>query len=137
MQKLLTSKTDEALLLLRLAFGLMMMVHGWAKLSNFSEMAGGFPDPFGVGSSLSLSLAIGAELGCSLLLLVGLGTRLVLLPLLVTMLVAVFYAHAGDPWQKKELAFAYLMVYSSLLAAGPGRYSLDHRLFGAKSVQGR
>lgn len=132
MQRFLWQKADEGLLFLRVAFGLMMMVHGWGKLANFGQMAGSFPDPFGVGSGLSLSLAIFAELVCSILLLVGLGTRFALIPLMVTMLVAIFYAHGADPWAKKELAVAYLTVYGTLMLAGPGRFSLDRVLFGAK-----
>lgn len=107
-----------------------MMNHGWTKLSNYAQMSGGFPDPFGLGSPLSLSLAIFAEFGCSALLLLGLGTRLALIPLMVTMLVAIFYAHRADPWQKKELAATYLSVYGALMLTGPGRLSLDQALFG-------
>ena len=128
-QILLRQATDSALLLLRVAFGLMMMTHGWSKFSSFSEMSESFADPFGMGPTLSLCMAIFAELGCSTLLLVGAGTRLALLPLMMTMLVAIFYAHGGDPWSKKELAAAYLSVYGTLMVAGPGRFSIDHALF--------
>lgn len=133
MNKLLTPKFDEAILLLRVAFGSMMAFgHGLSKFQNFSTMSGSFPDPFGMGSTLSLAAAVGAELGCSLLLIVGLGTRLALLPLIVTMLVAVFIAHGADPWDVKELAVTYLVVYCAILVAGPGRYSLDAKLFGSR-----
>lgn len=134
MLRLLTSSklSDQALLLLRLAFGLMMMNHGWSKFAGYSQMSEMFPDPFGVGSPISLALAIFAELGCSALLVLGLGTRPALIPLIVTMLVAIFYAHGADPWQKKELAVAYLAVYVTLMFSGPGRFSLDHVLVGRK-----
>lgn len=128
MHKLFWSKPDLGLLLLRIAFGLMMMVHGFQKLSQFSEMSATFPDPFGIGSTASLGLAVFAEFFCSILLIFGLLTPLALVPLIVTMLVAIFYAHSSDPWQKKELAVAYLTVYVALLAAGPGRFSIDARL---------
>lgn len=131
MNKLLISKYDEAILLLRVAFGSMMAFgHGLSKVQNFSKMSGTFPDPFGMGSTLSLASAIGAELGCSLLLILGLGTRLAALPLIVTMLVAIFIAHGADPWKVKELAVTYLAAYIVILVAGPGRYSLDAKLFG-------
>ncbi len=133
MRFLTLTKNDEALLFLRISFGLMMMVHGWQKLSKFSQLSEVFPDPFGMGSTLSLSAAIFAELGCSALLILGLGTRFALIPLVITMLVAIFVAHGADPWSKKELAVAYLAVYATLLASGPGRYSADHAILSRTS----
>lgn len=118
--------TDLGLLALRLAFGFSMaFAHGWGKLQGWEKMSEKFFDPFGLGSATSLAMAIGAEVGCSLLLVVGLGTRLALIPLLITMLVAFFMVHGSDPWAKKEMAFLYLSAYVTLLAAGPGRLSLD------------
>lgn len=116
------------LLVLRVAVGCFMLVHGWQKLTGFSEMADTFPDPIGMGSRLSLISAIGAEFGCSLLLIVGLATRLAAIPLAFTMVVALFVVHAADPWQRKELAAIYLSVYAVLICTGAGRYSLDYLL---------
>ena len=132
MKRFLQLNLDGGLLALRLAFGLMMMVHGLQKLNKFSEYSGFFPDPFGLGSTASLSLAIFAELGCSVLLLLGLLTPLALVALIITMLVAIFYAHGSDPWEKKELAVSYLSAYVTLLLTGPGRYSLDHLFFSKR-----
>lgn len=137
MNRFLASKVDEGLLLLRAAVGLMMMVHGWQKLSNFGAIAGQFADPFGLGPSLSLSLAIFAELACSILLLAGLATRFALLPLLITMATAVLYAHGSDPWKQKELAVLYFMIYAALMVTGPGAYSLDHKLWGSRQPADR
>lgn len=103
----------------------MMMVHGWQKIQGFSRMSQAFPDPFGVGSPLSLTLAIGAEFFCSILVILGVALPLALVPLIVTMLVAIFVAHGSDPWQKKELASCYLATYLTLLASGAGGYSVD------------
>lgn len=114
------------LLMLRVGIGGLMLVHGTGKIQGFSQMADSFPDPFGLGSRLSLILAISAEAGCSLLLIAGAATRLATIPLMVTMLVALFYIHRADPWNVKELAAVYLLVYVSLLLTGPGRFSLDH-----------
>lgn len=129
MNRLFWNRYNEGLLILRIAFGLMMMVHGWSKMQNWGAMSQQFADPFGIGSAPSLALAIFAEFFCSALLVLGLFTPLAAVFLIVTMLVAVFYAHGSDPWQKKELAFAYLMVYTTLLTAGAGTYSLDNKLF--------
>lgn len=113
------------LLVLRVGIGCLMLVHGLQKVMGFGQMADVFPDPIGLGSQLSLIMAIAAEAGCSILLILGLGTRLAVLPLAFTMLVALFLVHANDPWKVKELAAVYLLVYVSLFLTGAGRFSLD------------
>lgn len=120
---------DYALLLLRLAFGITMIVgHGWPKLMRlFSGEPIEFADPFGLGPAVSLGLAVFAEVFCSLLVMLGLYTRLALLPLIITMLVAIFYANWGEPFGRWEKAFLYLVPYLALLLSGPGWYSLDTR----------
>jgi len=125
--------TSAGLLLLRVAFGCFMLVHGWQKLAGFSEMADKFPDPIGIGSSLSLVMAIAAEFGCSLLLIVGFGTRLASIPLAFTMIIALFVVHGSDPWKSKELAACYLAVYATLMLTGAGRFSVDHCVWGKKN----
>nr|WP_146526289.1 DoxX family protein [Novipirellula artificiosorum] len=90
-------------------------------------------DPIGIGSQLSLILAIGAEFGCSLLIIVGFATRLSAIPLAFTMIVALFIVHGGDPWQKKELAACYLAVYATLMLTGAGRFSVDQCVWGKKT----
>ena len=107
-----------------------MLVHGWQKFTGFSEMADKFPDPIGMGNHLSLIMAIGAELGCSLLVIAGFATRLAAIPLAFTMIVALFIVHGGDPWKEQELAACFLVVYATLMLVGPGRFSVDHRLWG-------
>ena len=102
-----------------------MMTHGFSKLMNFSSKAAGFPDPIGLGSSFSLGLTVFAEFFCAAFIIVGLLTRLSLVPLIITMAVAAFYIHGGDPIAKQELSLFYLAVYTALLFTGPGKFSLD------------
>lgn len=117
---------DVGLLVLRLFFGISMaLAHGLPKLQRFSELQTSFPDPLGMGSLLSLSLAIFAELACALAVALGFLFRLSLLPLIITMVVAAFIVHGHDPFNKQELALAYLSVYVALIFAGPGRFSVD------------
>lgn len=114
------------LLILRLAAGTMMVYgHGWKKLMSFSEKAGTFPDPIGVGNELSMALAVGAEVGAAALLIVGLFTRLAAVPLMFTMIVAAFVVHGDDPFARKELALMYLSVFTALACVGAGRFSVD------------
>lgn len=118
------------LLVLRVGVGTMMAAgHGWQKLLMFGARSGSFPDPLGVGSQLSLALALFAELLCSIFVILGLGTRLAAIPPLFTMLVAAFVIHADDPWAKKELALLYAVPFLVLLLAGGGSYSLDALLW--------
>ena len=53
------------LLVVRIVFGILMMNHGIDKWANYQELSTVFPDPLGIGSPLSLGLAIFGELACS------------------------------------------------------------------------
>lgn len=112
------------LLVLRVGVALLMMTHGFAKMSNFSAMSASF-DPIGLGGTLSLGLVVFAEVFCSIALLVGLFTRAAMIPLIINMLVAALVAHSGDPLAAKEMALLYLIAYVTVLFTGPGKYSVD------------
>lgn len=123
------------LLILRVGTGAMMLFgHGWGKLAGFSDKAGVFPDPLGIGSAASLGLATFAEFFCAIGLIFGFATRLSALPLVINMLVAAIIVHSDDPWGKKEFALLYAVPFITLLFTGGGKYSLDAvvwpRLFG-------
>ena len=114
------------LLVMRVSIGCMMMFgHGLDKLLHFSQKAGEFSDPLGVGSTASLILVIFAEFFCSLLVIIGFATRLSVVPLIVTIAVAVLVIHTDDPWQKKEFALLYFVPFLTLMITGAGRYSID------------
>lgn len=115
-----------SLLILRLFFGGAMMTHGWGKYSDYETLSSSFPDPLGIGSSsMSLNLAIFGELICPALIVVGLLTRLAAIPAFITMVVAGLIVHADDPFAKKELALAYLVVFAVLIMRGAGKISID------------
>ncbi|MFQ5805886.1 MAG: DoxX family protein [Phycisphaerae bacterium] len=118
--------SSAGLLVLRVGLGSMMIgLHGWPKLAGFSEKAGSFPDPLGIGSTASFTLALGAEFFCSIAVVLGLLTRFAVIPLIITMAVAAFIFHANDPWAKKQLALVYLTPFVALLLCGGGQFSLD------------
>ena len=118
------------LLILRIGVALLMLFgHGFEKLVNFGSIASGFPDPFGIGSTASLILAVFAEFFCSIAIAFGFMTRFSTIPLIITMLVAAFVIHGDDPWGKKELALMYLIPYLTILFSGPGKYSIDRMIF--------
>jgi putative oxidoreductase len=78
---------------------------------------------------LARTTPLGADLRL-LLLALGLFTRISALFVAGTMLVAGLFIHAADPFSRRELAFGYAAVAVAVLIAGPGRFSLDKRLFG-------
>lgn len=123
---------DFWLLIARVAIGAFMLTHGIPKLEKL--MAGDikFADPFGIGATPSLILAVFAEFGCSVLLILGLATRFAAIPLMITMLTALLHVHAADPFGKKELPLMYLLFFFGFLILGAGKYSVDH-LIGGKS----
>lgn len=117
------------LLVIRLLFGGLLLMHGINKFIDFDTLSVSFPDPLGVGPVYSLSLAIFAEIACSCAFIAGFLFRLSLLPMIITMLVAFLWVHGGDI-HGGELSFVYLMVFILLWVTGPGLFSIDKLLFG-------
>jgi putative oxidoreductase len=133
MKKLFSTRYTEnsiafSLLLLRLTLGILMIPHGFSKLTKFTTVVKEFPDPIHFGATVSLSLVIFAEFFCAVLLVAGLMTRLVVIPLIITMGVAVFMIHNNDFFGEAEQATLYLAGYLVLLVAGPGKVSMDRML---------
>lgn len=132
-----TSKNPVAvdfwLLFLRVFGGAFMITHGLPKMEKL--MAGGeisFYDPFGFGDTFALALAVFAEVICTSLLIIGLLTRPAAIFLVITMAVAAFMAHAGDPFGNKEMSLLYLLIYVTILVTGAGRFSIDYLISGKK-----
>jgi putative oxidoreductase len=123
-------QADIALLVLRLWFGTVLALgHGWGKVSHLGafidNVAKTVPLPHVLGPAAALS-----EFAGGLLLALGLFSRPAAALIMTTMGVAAFHIHAADPFMKKEFALAYGVAALVALIAGPGRYSLDARLFG-------
>ena len=127
---------DLALLLIRVVAGLAFMLHGWGKIQNPFGWMG--PDGFAPG--IFQALAALSEFGGGLAWILGLLTPLASLGIACTMAVA-FSFHAivrGDPFVSMtggpsfELAAVYFCIALLLIAMGPGRLSVDRRLFGPR-----
>ncbi|WP_337040279.1 DoxX family protein [Emticicia sp. 17c] len=125
----LSNQVSLAVFILRLGFALLLIPHGYNKLQSFLAGDHDFPDPLHVSPVVSQVLTITAELVCSIFLVIGLFTRIAALILVVCMLIIAFVIHGNDPFGDKEQAILYLVSFISILLTGPGKYSLDARLF--------
>ncbi|MBX3253622.1 MAG: DoxX family protein [Chitinophagaceae bacterium] len=130
MKRLLsTNYTDwafnTALFILRVALGLMMLPHGYDKLVHFSEKKNTFMNFLGLGSTVSLSMAIFAEFFCAMFLIIGLFTRFTVIPLIIAMSMAFFKAHNAELFGAGEKAGLYLAGFLAILLVGPGKASVD------------
>ena len=117
---------DVGLAILRIGASAMMLVHGYGKLQKLIN-GESFADPFGIGATPSLFLAVIGEFICPILIIIGLKTRLASIPVAITMAVAAFMVHGSDPYQKKELALVYLLLFTVIALVGPGKFSIDKK----------
>ena len=113
------------ILAVRLFFVVLFFVHGLDKLMNFSVLSETYPSFFGLGSYMTLMLAVFSEFCCSLFLIAGLLERIMVLPMIVAMGVAFFDVHDAM-MPEGELSLIYLVMFIILFFTGPGRYSLDY-----------
>ena len=113
------------ILILRLFFGVMFFIHGLVKMMNFSELSLTYPSVFGLGSYMTLMLAVFTKFCCSLFLFAGLLFRIMLLPMIVAMSVAFFDIHDGF-LPEGELSLIYLIVFCLLFFVGPGMFSIAY-----------
>jgi len=120
---------DFAVLILRVFPSLFMLTYGWEKLTKFISGEWAFADPIGIGEGFSLFLAVLAEFFGSLMVIFGILTRPALLLLMFIMAVAGFVVHAADPISVKEHSLTFLVIYTAIFITGPGRLSLDNRIF--------
>lgn len=130
---------DVGLLILRLAVGLIFIIHGWPKLNPNSPMKGpagfaGFLRQMGIPLPLFFAWVVALlETAGAVLLMLGLGTRILALLFVVNMLVAIFVAKirflkvgfAGQEAAGWEFDFTLLAGALALLFTGAGSLALD------------
>ena len=124
--KLYPRSVSFLLLVLRVLFGALLMWHGMSKVANVTTAADSFPNPLGLGSRLSFYLVVFAEVICAAAFILGAFYRLALIPMIITMTVALFVVHRGQPFAAKELALIFWVVFVTLYVVGAGSYSLDN-----------
>ena len=128
MRRLLPLNADLGLLILRVVLGIIMIYHGWPKLTNLGGTIEGFT---GMGiplPALSAVFALIAELVGGLLMLAGAFTDIAGLLFAIDMLGAITFVHAknGFPVAENGIEWPLALLAMALASAlaGPGRYSV-------------
>ena len=118
-----------ALLLARLAVGLVFMSTGWGKVHNLEKVTGFFTSLHIPAPHFNAVLVGYSELLCGTALVLGLLTRLATIPLVVSMIVAILTAKLPDLHGLFDLVgfdeFTYLVVLLVIALLGPGSIALD------------
>jgi putative oxidoreductase len=129
MKKLLSTRYstgafNTAMFLLRLIAGILMLQHGYEKLTHFDHTANEMINFLGIGQKASTVLVIFSEFFCSIFLIIGLFTRFACIPLIITMVVAMWKIHHNDYLGEGDISL-FIACYLGILLLGPGKISID------------
>ena len=124
---------DTGKLILRVALGILILLHGIAKVGKGVDGIGGMLASHGLPAVLAYGVYIG-EILAPVLLIVGLFTRPAALVVAVNMIVAIWLAHRKDlgalnaqgGWAL-ELQGMFLFAAISLAFTGGGRFGLNNK----------
>lgn len=121
------------LLIIRLTLGVLMLLHGLAKLGSGVDGIVGMLQSKGLPGFIAYGVYVG-EVLAPLALIVGFRTRLAAVILLANMLVITFVAHPNDIFAlseyggwKLELVGFYLFGSLALLFTGGGKYAVSSK----------
>ena len=124
-----TTADDLARLLLRVGLGLLVLLHGIAKIVGGPAAIIGLSSRAGLPPAFAYLVYVG-EVAAPLLLIVGAWTRPAALVVAINMLVAIALAHSGQLFDlgksggwALELQGMYLLVALAVALLGAGRYS--------------
>lgn len=127
------SNTDVGRLILRLAVGVLILLHGISKVTGGVGPIAGMLERAGLPAALAYGAYIG-EVLAPILLIVGVWTRAAAVVVVVNMLVAVYLAHMGDiasinkqGGYALELQAMFLFGALSIAFLGAGRLSVGGR----------
>lgn len=124
---------DSGKLVLRLALGILVLLHGIAKLQGGIDGIAGMLQAHGLPGVLAWGALLGEVLG-PLLLIAGFHARIGAALIAINMLVAFALAHMGQINQLNaqggwalELQGMFLFTAIALMLLGPGRFSINQR----------
>ena len=126
--------TDDAgKLLLRMVLGVLILLHGIAKITKGVSGIEGMVTSHGLPGFLAYGVYIG-EVLAPIFLILGFYSRIAALVIAINMVVAIALAHAKDlfvigpqgGWAL-ELQGMFLFTAIALVLTGPGRFSINRR----------
>ena len=124
---------DIAKLVLRVTLGLLVLLHGLAKLNGGMGGIVGMVEARGFPGALGYGVLLGEVIG-PLMLIAGFHARIGAVLVFLNMVVAVLLVHMGDlgrfgntgGWAL-ELQAMFLVAALALALLGPGRFSVNER----------
>jgi putative oxidoreductase len=129
----LNARHDMGKLVLRLALGILVLLHGIAKLKNGLGPIEDMLQGHGLPTFLAYGAYVGEVLG-PLLVIAGFHARIGAVLVAINMLFALGLAHAGQLGQLNEaggwaveLQALFLFTAAAIALLGPGRYSVNQR----------
>jgi putative oxidoreductase len=124
---------DAGKLLLRLTLGLLILLHGIAKITTGVSGIEGMLTAHGLPAFIAYGAYIG-EVLAPILVIIGFYSRVAALVIAFNMIVAIALAHAGELLQlgkqggwALELQGMFLFTATALALTGPGRFSINRR----------
>lgn len=124
------SHADLGKLILRVTLGVLILLHGIAKLRNGIGFIEGVVTSHGLPAAFANLVYVG-EVLAPVLLIIGLWTRAAALVVLGNMLVAVALVHMGDLGKLNEtggwaieLQAMFIVAAAAVALLGAGRYSV-------------
>lgn len=122
--------SDAAKLLLRLVLGILILLHGYAKIMGGPGFILDAVDKAGLPHAFGYLVYVG-EVFTPILVIVGLWTRPAAIVIAINMIVAVALVHSGQVFSLSpeggwaiELQGLYLAVAVAVTLLGAGRYSV-------------
>lgn len=122
---------DFAFLVLRVAIGILTVLHGVPKIMGGIPMwqqLGTFVQPMGINFFLVVWGFLGAvtEFFGGMMLVFGLGTRIASIALVIMMIVAyVWHVSRGDSFNQSSFPLSLIFVFLFFLIVGSGKISID------------
>ncbi|HEX2542645.1 MAG TPA: DoxX family protein [Caldimonas sp.] len=124
---------DAGRLVLRLAVGILILLHGIAKLSGPLDPIAGMLAKVGLPGFLAYGVYIG-EILAPILLIVGVWTRAAAVVIAINMVFAVLLAHSSELFSlgrqggyALELQAMFLLAAVAIALLGAGRFSVGGR----------